>query len=115
MDEISLDGLRMHATQTAPNGMINAETIFEFRQEGELVDATYAGGRVRRGHLVGMLRSGRLEFRFAQVDTQGAIDGGVSCCDIERTPDGRVRLVEHFEWGSQEGSGTNIIEELPRE
>jgi len=29
------------------------------------------------------------------------------------TFDGRIRLLEHFQWESREGSGTNTFEEVP--
>jgi hypothetical protein len=41
---ISLHGLRMNATQTAPGGGVNADTIFEFAQsDSGVVEARYAG------------------------------------------------------------------------
>ena len=41
---ISLHGLRMNATQTAPGGGVNADTIFEFAQsDSGIVEARYAG------------------------------------------------------------------------
>ena len=35
-----------------------------------------------------------------------------STCELGRTADGRLRLIEHFRWESREGSGTNVFEEL---
>jgi hypothetical protein len=46
---INLDGIRMHAIETAPNGVINADTNFDFHQVDSSVWAEYAGGRVVRG------------------------------------------------------------------
>ena len=111
--QISLDGIRMHVVSTANAGVVNAETLFTFTQEGSVVSAGYSGGKVRLGYLVGVISSEGLRFRYAQLDVEGHLDGGYSNCEISRTDDGRIRLVEHFEWESREGSGTNVFEELP--
>ena len=41
------------------------------------------------------------------------IDNGYSELWISRTDDGRLRMIERFRWKSPEGTGVNILEELP--
>ncbi len=110
---ISLDGKRLHVTSTAANGVVNAKTVFEFTQQGSLVWARYAGGRIALGYLVGRIDGDRLVFRYAQTTLDGRLDGGQSNCEIVCTPDGRLRLLEHFQWESRDGTGTNVFDELP--
>jgi len=110
MSALSLEGLRMNAIQTAPNGVVGRETIFHFRQQGEHVQASYAGGRVEQGFLLGIARGPRLEFTYCQRHTDGSLDAGRSQCELRREG-GRLQIVEHFEWGG--GRGTNVIQELP--
>jgi hypothetical protein len=107
----SLDGVRMRAVVTAHAGEVGAETVFTFRQDGTTVWARYAGGAVRLGFLVGTLAANRLAFRYAQVDQAGEVHGGRSTCDVCLLSDGRIRLLEHFQWESRDGSGTNVLEE----
>lgn len=109
----SLAGRRMNVVQTASNGVVNAATVFEFEQDGDAVWAPYRGGGIERGFLVGKRRGDQLTFRYAQLATDGTLDGGQSECVIDTLEDGRVRLVEHFEWESRPGGGTNVFEELP--
>jgi hypothetical protein len=109
---ISLNGIQMRVVSTAKVGVVNAETLFTFTQEGSVVSAHYAGGKVRLGYLVGIVSPEGLRFRYAQLDTEGRLDGGYSTCEISRTPDGRIRFLEHFRWESREGSGTNVFEEV---
>jgi len=111
-EQISLDGIRMRVVSTAEGGEVNTETLFEFTQDGSIVSARYAGGKVRLGYLVGTMSVEGLRFRYAQVDNSGRLDGGHSVCDIGRTAEGRIRLAEHFTWDSRVGSGTNIYEEI---
>lgn len=109
---ISLDGIRMHVVSTGEGGEVNTETLFEFTQEGSLVTARYAGGKVRLGYLVGTLSADGLRFRYAQIDNADRLDGGYSTCEVGRTAEGRIWLVEHFKWDSRPGSGTNSYEEI---
>ncbi len=111
-DVESLDGIRMRVVSTASGGEVSSETLFTFGQEGAVVSAHYVGGTVRLGYLVGNLTQGHLRFRYAQVDGEGRVDGGHSICDLQRLPDGRIRLLEHFERESRDGSGTNVLEEV---
>ena len=109
----SLHGKRMNVVSTASAGVVNHETIFTFTEEGDVVSAHYAGGKVRLGYLVGLRSGDTLAFRYAQIDTEGHLDGGESNCELALTPEGKLRLLEHFQWESREGVGTNIFEELP--
>ena len=102
----------MRVVSTAEGGEVGAGTVLEFAQDGTFVSARYAGGKVRLGYLVGVLSAEGLSFRYAQVDALGRLDGGHSKCEIRRTSEGKLRLVEHFEWDSREGTGTNIFEEI---
>ncbi len=109
---LSLNGVRMRVVSTAEGGEVNTDTIFEFVQDGSIVSARYAGGKVQLGYLVGTMSADVLHFRYAQVDNSGRLDGGHSTCEIGRRANGRMQLIEHFVWDSREGSGTNVFEEV---
>lgn len=109
---IDLDGLRMNVSATAANGIVNDATILTFHQRARRVWARYSGGRVTRGWLVGIWDGAFLAFRYAQVERDAGVHGGRSRCDVTRLADGRVRIVEHFEWATREGAGTNVFDEL---
>lgn len=109
---LSLNGRQMRVVSTAERGEVNTETLFEFTQDGSVISARYAGGKVRLGYLVGAMSAEGLRFRYVQVDNSGRLDSGYSTCEIRRTAEGRMQLVEHFKWDSREGSGINIFEEV---
>ncbi len=108
----NLDGVRMFVSATAENGVVDARTRLAFRQRGPRVIGRYQGGSIRRGVLVGRMSGAGLAFRYLQVEASGEIHGGRSTCDIARTPEGRLRIVERFSWTTREGSGTNVFDEL---
>ena len=108
-----LNGVRMRVVKTAAAGVVNFETIFQFEQdESGVVSASYSGGGVIKGFLVGKIDGNALTFRYCQADERGRLDGGVSDCELERTSDGRIRPIEHFRWESRDEVGENIFEEI---
>lgn len=102
----------MHASVTAENGVVSADTIFEFAQTNGWVTARYSGGKIVHGYLIGQVDGAKFVFRYCQCDTHGHLDGGQSTCELERRPDGGIRIVERFYWESRGEYGVNIIEDL---
>ena len=111
-ESISLDGVEMHVSSTAAQGVVGAGTRLRFQQRGSRVVGRYAGGGVKRGCLVGSVSGGSHVFRYAQVEASGQLHAGRSVCEVLRTLSGRVRVVECFEWTTREGRGTNVFDEL---
>ena len=110
--DMNLGGRKMHVVQTAPNGVVGRDTLFDFFQAGNVVSASYSGGRVQVGYLVGFLEDNTLSFRYCQISEENRIDGGTSSARIETIDGGRLRLIESFKWESKEGSGENNFEEV---
>jgi hypothetical protein len=69
---------------------------------------------VVRGWLVGRSGGDTLRFRYAQRENGREIHAGHSVCDLQRRPDGRVRVIEHFTWSTRPGSGVNVFDEVPQ-
>ena len=111
-EKATLNGIRMAAVTTASEGAVKKDTVFEFSETDSVVTATYAGGGIRSGCLAGVRTGHGLFFRYAQVDEGGRVDGGRSQCEVKRLDDGRYRIIEHFQWESRPGSGTNVLDEI---
>jgi hypothetical protein len=108
----SLDGRRFRALANSRGGQVSGDTEFVFSQDGRVVHARYGGGAIVLGFLVGVADRDATEFRFVHVDRDGAISSGHSVDTIEVLPDGRLRLHEQWEWESQSGRGTSVLEEI---
>jgi hypothetical protein len=109
---MNLDRVVMYVSSTAEQGVVGAGTRLRFTQKGSRVMGRYSGGAISRGCLVGTLSGSQLVFRYAQVEASGEIHGGRSVCEVERRPDHRIRIVEHFAWSTRAGCGTNVFEEI---
>ena len=103
----------MFVSSTGDGGVVDVETQLVFQQRGPRVVGKYQGGSIRRGILVGAVSDVALTFRYLQVEASGEIHGGRSTCEITRTPEGRLRILERFAWTTRAGSGTNVFDELP--
>ena len=108
-----LSGVRMSPVVADATGAVSSTTTMIFEQDGDLVSARYRGGGILDGYLIGHLSAESVRFRYIQAQDDGRLDVGMSNGRIDRLPDGRLRLIEHFEWQTRPGSGTNVFEELP--
>ncbi len=97
-----------------PNGETSNETRFYYRQEGNILTATYTGGQIQKGHLMGLVDTeGNIDMRYHQINRQGELMTGICRSCPEVLPDGRIRLHETWEWTSGDRSkGQSIIEEV---
>jgi hypothetical protein len=99
-----------------PNGEVGGETRFHYRQQGDLVWATYEGGGVAAGHLIATVApDGGLDMRYHHRSPGGALMTGVCRSRLEILSDGRYRLHEAWQWTSGDMShGTSVVEEVAR-
>lgn len=107
----SLDGRRFAAVANV-GGEIGADTVFEYQERDGEVCATYHGGAVRRGFLVGTRAGDTLDIRYVQLNDSGETSSGHCVSTIHVMPNGRLRLDEKWEWESRPGGGTSVVDEL---
>ncbi|MBE9048672.1 n-acetylglutamate synthase [Pleurocapsales cyanobacterium LEGE 10410] len=89
------------------------DTIFSYYQEGNLLKATYAGGQIKFGHLMGIVDNlGNIDMRYHQVNTNDELMTGICKSRPEILSNGKLLLHETLQWTSGDKSeGTSIIEE----
>ncbi|MET8826688.1 hypothetical protein ABZX40_08820 [Streptomyces sp. NPDC004610] len=108
----SLDGVVLAPVADQAPGQVGTRTRFAYHEHNGEIWAEYTGGDVVRGFLVGTRAGDRLDFRYVQLKTDGTTSSGHCASRIGELPDGRLRLTETWEWESQEGSGTSVVEEI---
>ncbi|MDN5199784.1 hypothetical protein QQ008_00380 [Fulvivirgaceae bacterium BMA10] len=113
MSEFCLEKIRMNVVETAPNGVVNLDTIFTFSQQDGIVSAEYAGGKIQKGFLIGSLMENHLTFSYCQLQTNGKLDNGSSSCELKKMENGKIQMIENFQWATRENQhGTNVFQEL---
>jgi hypothetical protein len=96
------------------NGETSSETIFHYQQQGNILTAVYAGGKIVNGHLIGLVNTeGVINMRYHQVNTKGELMTGICVSAPVILPNGKIRLHEKWEWTSGDFSkGESVIEEI---
>ena len=107
----SLDG-RVFAVADSGGGVATTDTTFHDSEDNGVVTATYGGGTIRSGFLIGTRTGDSLDFRYVQLHTDGTTASGHCVTELEVLPDGRIRLSESWEWESRLGSGRSVAEEV---
>jgi hypothetical protein len=113
---IDYNGRSFVSVENTDNGEVSSKTFFEYKQEGQIITATYSGGEIIKGTLVGIVKEDDyLEFRYNHVNTKNEIRGGQCISTPEILPDGRIRLYENWKWLDSEATeGHSIIEEVKK-
>lgn len=96
------------------NGETSAETIFHYRQNGNILTCEYSGGKIVKGHLIGLVdETGNINMRYHQVNSIGKLMTGICQSKPEILENGKIRLHETWEWTSGDRSkGESVIEEI---
>jgi len=95
------------------NGETSNETVFVYKQMGNILTSAYSGGKIISGHLIGLVdEHGTINMRYHQINNKGELMTGKCQSTPEILTDGRIRLHETWEWTSGDYSkGQSIIEE----
>lgn len=102
------------ASSNSGGGEVDGDTLFNYRQHGDVVWATYQGGAIAFGTMVGVARAdGTLDLRYQHVSSTGEIRTGRCRSTPELLDDGRVRLHEQWQWSEAgSGTGTSVVEQV---
>ena len=95
------------------NGETSNETEFHYKQIGNILTAEYSGGKIKIGHLIGLVDEyGNIDMRYHQINKDGELMTGKCSSKPEILENGKIRLHENWEWTSGDYSkGESIIEE----
>ena len=105
---------RFRPISNTENGETSNETIFKYQQVGNILSSEYSGGKIKYGHLIGLVDSdGNIEMRYHQVNHKGELMTGICKSTPEILESGKIRLHESWKWTSGDFSeGQSVIEEI---
>ena len=114
MSTIQYHDRYFRTVSNSATGEVDDRTVFHYRQEGDVVWATYQGGQVRFGTLVArQLADGTLDMRYHHINHANDIMTGECQSRPEILADGRLRLYESWQWTCGDHSkGESVVEEL---
>ena len=105
---------RFKTISNTDNGEISNETIFHYLQEGNILTSEYRGGKIRKGHLIGLVdKDGIIEMRYHQINDRNELMTGICKSTPQIMSNGKIRLHEEWQWTSGDlTKGNSIIEEI---
>lgn len=111
---INYNQKKFRSVNNTENGEVSADTIFHYQQEGHLVTATYTGGEILKGNIIGKVdEQGIIEMRYQHLNQQMEFKTGQCISTPEMLPNGKIRLHEKWQWTSGDRSeGESVIEEV---
>ena len=110
---IDYNGKIFKPIENTENGETSNETIFLYKQVGNILTSEYSGGKIKKVHLIGIVdENGNIDMRYHQVNEKNEIMTGICKSKPEILENGKIRLHENWEWTSRDNSkGKSIIEE----
>lgn len=114
MTRINYHNKRFRSVSNSETGEVDGETIFHYRQEGDIVSGTYNGGSIMSGTLIARVDdAGNLDMRYQHINKAGELMTGKCISVPEILSDGRIRLKEKWQWTCGDCSeGESVVEEI---
>lgn len=111
---MNLNNLVLRSADNTDNGEVSEDTLFHYRQNGDIISATYQGGNILQGQLIGkMFADHHLEFVYQHINTVGEIMTGQCKSYPEINQDGKLMLREFWQWTCKDQSkGQSLLIEL---
>jgi hypothetical protein len=110
---INYNGKIFRPVSNTQNGETSSEIVFNYKQVGNILTAEYAGGKIKRGHLMGLVdANGNIEMRYHQINEKDELMTGICTSTPKLLPNGKIRLYESWQWTSgNQSKGQSVIEE----
>lgn len=110
---INLHNKTFKSLENSENGEVSDQTLFHYRQEGQMLWAHYAGGSIQKGFLIGRIIEDQLEFSYQHLNQDLEIMTGKCTSRAKVNPDGKIQLYEAWEWTCRDFSkGTSLLLEV---
>lgn len=113
MKKMNYNNKTFAVVSNTKNGETSNETIFLYKQVGNILTSEYSGGKIAKGHLIGLVdENGNIDMCYHQVNEKGELMTGICKSKPEILENGKIRLHESWQWTSGDKSkGESIIEE----
>ncbi|WP_163411449.1 hypothetical protein [Flavobacterium ajazii] len=111
MNKFNFDNKKFALIQNSDNGEVNTETIFNYKQQDNLVTAEYFGGTIKYGKIIADLKDDQLNMLYQCLTTDNQLKAGKALAQITLTENGKIKLSLDWEWltnGNDKGKSEYI-------
>lgn len=97
----------------SPAGKASEETLFYYKQDGDLVTADYFGGSIVYGKIIARMQGDQLHMLYQCLTGDDELMAGKATATISLTEDGKIHLKLHWQWLEDvQQSGTSEYQEV---
>jgi hypothetical protein len=111
MKHFDFNNKKFALIQNSENGQVNTETIFEYKQNGNLVTADYFGGTIKYGKIIADLQGDKLSMLYQCITTDDELKAGKAIAQISVSENEKIKLILNWEWlnnGSDKGTSEYV-------
>jgi len=111
---INLNNKKFRSVSNTDNGEVDEATIFEYHQNGKIIWATYSGGSIEFGTLMGTMdENGVISFNYQHYNNDDEYKIGKCVSTPQILSNNKIRYYEKWQWlNGDKSSGESIIEEV---
>jgi hypothetical protein len=111
MSKFNFDNKRFVLIQNSESGQVNSETIFEYKQQDNLVMVDYFGGTIKYGKIIADLKDDELNMLYECLTTDNQLKAGKATAKISLSDNAKIKLNLLWEWltnGNEKGNSEYI-------
>lgn len=98
MSEYDFNNKTFFLMENSENGQVNSATIFDYKQQGNLVTADYQGGSILYGKIIAVLEGNYLNMLYQCVTMESKLMSGKAKAQISLNENNKIKLVLNWEW-----------------
>jgi hypothetical protein len=98
MTPTNFNNKQFSLVENSKKGKVNSDTIFEYKQTGDLVTADYFGGTVTYGKIIAIHKGDHLDMMYQCATTDNELKAGKAIAKISQLENGKLKLNLNWEW-----------------
>lgn len=109
MGKFNLDNRQFQLLVNSDNGAVSDQTTFHYTEEDGLVTATYAGGSVIEGQIIGKwISDDQLDMRYHCILQDHSLKAGKAIAQVIKNNDARIELHLDWQWLGRGDKGKSV-------
>lgn len=111
---INYNNKKFEVVSSSVNSETTSNTVFVYKQTGNIVTCTYKAGAIIEGHLLSLVADdGTINMRYHQINIKGELTTGICTYTPKINAKGTLTLHEAWQWTSgDKSSGSSILQEI---
>jgi hypothetical protein len=112
MVDFNFHNKTFYLVENSESGKVNADTIFKYQQEKNIITADYSGGTVKYGKIIGTLHKDILTMLYQCVTLENELKAGKAIAKVSLNKENKILLKLNWQWlnGNQEKGISEYIE-----